>query len=267
MNIKSILIFLGINLSTIIITLIHLCVINSNIFHYIFIVLRNYLTTYFLDYFNQKREKILYNNIRDVPVEQYIGEFKIKLIIASFIELITTNLILSIFNFSPIFNIINYVAFFGISFLFEIIFDFFHYWTHKIIHKIPWLYKITHKIHHKHNYPISITTFYQDPIDLLITNSLPQIITITILHLCGIYFNLTTFLLITTFKVFVEIFGHSGMKFNGSSFIQFVWLPRLLGIELTTRDHDFHHYNSKYNFSKRFKLWDIVFGTYKNKTN
>lgn len=265
MNIKSIFIFIGINIVSLIVTLLHLYSLNNIILHFIFIILRNYLTAYLLDYFNSHRKKILYRNKRADPHEEYTGEFLIKLISTSLIELFTTLFILYLFDFSSPFNLINYLLFFLTSFLFEIIFDFFHYWTHKIIHNMPWLYKLTHKVHHKHIYPKSITAFHQDPIDLLITNSFPQIITLYILQLFGISFSLFSFLLIITFKVFVEVFGHSGMKFRGSSFIQLIWLPKLFGIELKTEDHDLHHNNPKYNFSKRFKLWDIIFGTYKQK--
>jgi sterol desaturase/sphingolipid hydroxylase (fatty acid hydroxylase superfamily) len=37
----------------------------------------------------------------------------------------------------------------------------------------------------------------------------------------------------------------------------------MFGFALVTADHDLHHTQSKYNYSKRFILWDRVFGTYK----
>ena len=56
--------------------------------------------------------------------------------------------------------------------------------------------------------------------------------------------------------------GHCGCHSDATSFPQCVWLPRLLGIALTTRDHDAHHTRPKAcNFAKRFTLWDRAFGT------
>ena len=67
------------------------------------------------------------------------------------------------------------------------------------------------------------------------------------------------------YKSFVEIAGHSGKYVNGSSFPLCIYLPRLFGIELYTCDHHLHHATYFCNYSKRFKLWDRVFGTFKQK--
>lgn len=65
------------------------------------------------------------------------------------------------------------------------------------------------------------------------------------------------------FKSFVEISGHSGKKiFPSGSFSQFIWLPKMFDITLYTEDHNLHHDKSDCNFSKRFSIWDKLFGTY-----
>ena len=71
------------------------------------------------------------------------------------------------------------------------------------------------------------------------------------------------FKLIMTYKSFIEISGHSGKNPNGSSFVQFFWLPKIFGIELHTKDHDIHHILNNCNYSKRFSFWDKIFNTYK----
>jgi len=43
--------------------------------------------------------------------------------------------------------------------IFEIVFDFFHYWTHRTLHTYGWLYRNVHKHHHVHTAPSSIHTF------------------------------------------------------------------------------------------------------------
>jgi sterol desaturase/sphingolipid hydroxylase (fatty acid hydroxylase superfamily) len=73
------------------------------------------------------------------------------------------------------------------------------------------------------------------------------------------------YILISIYKTAVEIAGHTGKKsYPTSSFPQFPWITKSLNIELYTEDHDSHHRFFKYNYSKRFSLWDKVFGTYKN---
>ena len=143
-------------------------------------------------------------------------------------------------------------------FLFEIILDFFHYSLHRFMHK-HW-YRF-HKIHHRFTHPVVLNTYCHHPIDLVLLESLPTIITLRIFS--GI-FSCFQLKLLLVYKSFIEISGHSGKHIAPSScFPLCVWLPRMLGIHLYTEDHDIHHNLSTINFSKRFSLWDRVFGTYR----
>jgi sterol desaturase/sphingolipid hydroxylase (fatty acid hydroxylase superfamily) len=65
------------------------------------------------------------------------------------------------------------------------------------------------------------------------------------------------------YKTFIEVSGHLGKSIKGGSFSQFVWLPKWLDIQMHSDDHYEHHVHSTCNFSKRFTLWDKIFGTYK----
>ena len=126
-----------------------------------------------------------------------------------------------------------------------------------------YIYKFLHKKHHTFKHPIAIITFYQDPIDLIITNSIPTIISLLLFP----YISYLQFNYITIYKIFTEICGHSGKKsYPTSSFLQFMWLPKFLKIELYTEDHDLHHSLNNCNYSKRFSLWDKIFNTYKTNT-
>lgn len=46
------------------------------------------------------------------------------------------------------------------------------------------------------------------------------------------------------------------------SFPQMPLVDYLTDICMSVHCHDFHHTKGGVNFSKRFKIWDVVFGTY-----
>lgn len=69
--------------------------------------------------------------------------------------------------------------------------------------------------------------------------------------------------LMLVYKTFIEVSGHTGKQVKSSSFPLCIWLPRIFGIELYTEQHHLHHLNSNCNYSKRFSLWDKMFGTYR----
>lgn len=149
------------------------------------------------------------------------------------------------------------VFFIPYSLVFEICFDFFHYWTHRLFHNIPYLYKKIHYIHHSSEELNIYTTFQHHVLDVLFTNVMPVMV-ITILLQPTIFFLNIWFV----YKIIEEMFGHMNISSRASCFTQCIWLPRLLGIELYIDDHTTHHRVSKKNFGKRFSLWDKVFGTF-----
>jgi sterol desaturase/sphingolipid hydroxylase (fatty acid hydroxylase superfamily) len=148
------------------------------------------------------------------------------------------------------------VFFIPYSFLFEVIFDFFHYSTHRLSHKIPFLYNAFHSYHHRHVYPTVLTTFEHKYGDLFLTNMLPVILTTLLLQPSQYFLSIWI-----GYKVLEEMYGHIGIPKHASSFPQCMWLPRLLGVELYSSQHALHHLKPSVNYSKRFILWDKVFGT------
>lgn len=208
---------------------------------------------------------LIYNKdigLRKPPNELYYKEFQIFLLSSTIIETLTSHIIQNYFLTNSHISITDLITFIPISFCFEVMFDFLHYTAHRLLHN-KYLYKYLHKTHHKFIYPTSILTFYQHPVDVIISNSLPTIYSIyttSLLFTGGI--SLFQFKLINVYKTFIEISGHTGKLHNSSSFSQFFWLPKLFGIELSTRDHDLHHTKNNCNYAKRFSLWDKIFGTY-----
>ena len=160
-----------------------------------------------------------------------------------------------------------YGTFIAVSFTVEIIFDFFHYWSHRLLHEKTFLYRSLHSLHHHNSNPTVFHTFNDSILGTICTNTVPHLLALSILKLLigrPIYNVEHCFLIV--YKTFVEVSGHTGKALGkASSFPQFKWLPVYFGIELYTSDHHLHHRNSKKNFSKRFSLWDKVFGTYLSK--
>ena len=71
---------------------------------------------------------------------------------------------------------------------------------------------------------------------------------------------------VTVYITYQEIAGHMGKRlYPTSSFVQCIWIPRFLGIELyVEEDHDLHLAKFVVNYSKRFNLFDRLFGTYES---
>ena len=225
------------------------------------ILLKNYLFIDFIEY-NLENKLSVDNIVRVIPQEQFYKEFDLYVISTSLMECFSVLLVkLYLIKNVPENLIQDIILFIPYSFCFEILFDLFHYITHYISHS-RYIYKYIHKFHHYHKYPIPILTFYHHPLDVFLTNTVPIFLSIQCLSLIWSSPSLFTLKLLMAYKTFTEISGHTGKEPNGSSFVQFFWLPRLLNIELHTRDHDLHHTLNNCNYSKRFSLWDKLFGTF-----
>jgi sterol desaturase/sphingolipid hydroxylase (fatty acid hydroxylase superfamily) len=126
------------------------------------------------------------------------------------------------------------------------------------MHSYPFLYQTIHKQHHDEHALINeYTTFNHSIPDLLISNVLPMLATFYLVRVSQF-----TAILLFWYKTTIEISGHTG-KDVSSSFIQCIYLPKLFKIELYSKNHLYHHVNTTKNFSKRFSIWDKIFGTFK----
>jgi sterol desaturase/sphingolipid hydroxylase (fatty acid hydroxylase superfamily) len=154
----------------------------------------------------------------------------------------------------------EYLLFIPKSFLVELMFDFGHYWTHRLAHKIKWLYRVAHATHHRDSNPSPWTTFDQSFLEVVITNMIPLLVA---LSLCP-RLSLWQFHLLLAYKTYTEVAGHCGIDSNGVSFPQCpgIFMRVFTNVCITNHEHHEHHRVLYGNFSKRFRLWDVVFGTY-----
>ena len=138
--------------------------------------------------------------------------------------------------------------------LFELILDLLHYTSHRLSHHFYYF----HKTHHHYPNPCLINTYYHHPIDLILIECVPTIICFWLIPFSPFQIEL-----VLVYKSFIEISGHNNKQVAPSScFPLCIWLPKLFGIELYTEDHNLHHSQSNCNYSKRFNLWDRLFGTF-----
>jgi sterol desaturase/sphingolipid hydroxylase (fatty acid hydroxylase superfamily) len=146
-------------------------------------------------------------------------------------------------------------------FLFELAFDFAHYWIHRLCHENKWLYQNIHKTHHTHHKLTSIQTMIMSPIEVVLVYGIPLLIGTSVVR-----FSRFEFYLECSFLSYQEFGGHLGRKMRPtSSFPQCVWIPQKLGsIELYSEDHEMHHSLLNCNYGKRFALFDNLFGTFKD---
>lgn len=224
-------------------------------------IARNYALLYMIEYGTKNKPQISDKDNTGKPEESYKNEFHVNVITSTAVESITHFFIMkyTVYPATESNIIYDMLSFIPHSFFYEIVFDFFHYLGHRMLHH-KFVYKFLHKKHHKFQHPIAITTFYQDPVDLFLTNSIPTFMAFAICPPASWF----QFHMILIYKSFIEISGHTGkLSYPTSSFPQCIWLPKYLGIELYTEDHDLHHSANNGNYAKRFSLWDKVFGTYK----
>lgn len=220
-----------------------------------------------IDIFTPKNDKII---ILPKNVNQY---FVITSIINSIFFTITkfyliNNVQLNILNY-----IFQFIIIFPIVFVFELIYDFIFYTIHYTLHKNNFLYRNIHKIHHKYHDISPYMAFYMHPLESLLSIEIPTIITIFLIN--KIY-NLNFFICVYIyfFRILLEIYGHIGesynfeIKFNLFSYLGiYYYLISKLKINIVPNDHLLHHKIIYTNYSKRFVLYDKIFGTYSNYDN
>mmetsp|Transcript_79861 Transcript_79861/g.156187 ORF Transcript_79861/g.156187 Transcript_79861/m.156187 type:complete len:283 (-) Transcript_79861:117-965(-) len=150
------------------------------------------------------------------------------------------------------------VGFVGRLLLFELAFDFVFYWTHRAVHH-PSIYNSVHKQHHAHTSDVSlISSLQMGPLDVLLTHSTPVLLALQAVP----FSHGLEFCLVKTYLLFQELYGHAGVSHKGRNFGPLPWLPTALHLDLRSEDHQHHHVNARVNFSKRFNLFDQLFGTW-----
>ena len=179
-----------------------------------------------------------YQYVQNLSKTQILSIYKKALPLVLFNVFITIPISLIISqNFYFILSPFSYYHVYHIP-LFFILIDPFFYFFHYLFHN-KYLYKF-HKIHHQITTPVSITSIYLHPIDLIFGNILPLFLPVFIIRssMPLLYFWTAFTICETTY------FAHSGIKNR-------------------CEDHDLHHKLFNCNYGSGFYLVDRLFDSYK----
>lgn len=137
--------------------------------------------------------------------------------------------------------------------IFFVLEDTWHYWTHRSMHSVPFLYKNIHKIHHQYSAPFGLAAEYASPIEVLVLGIGTVVGPIAWCAVTGQLHILTMYVWIVL-RLFQAIDAHSGYEFPWS-------LHHFLPFWAGADHHDTHHEKFIGNYSSSFRWWDYVLDT------
>jgi len=137
--------------------------------------------------------------------------------------------------------------------IFFVLEDTWHYWTHRAMHTIPFLYKNIHKIHHQYSAPFGLAAEYASPIEVMMLGLGTVGSPILWCALTGELHILTMYVWIV-FRLFQAIDAHSGYEFPWS-------LHHFLPFWAGADHHDTHHERFIGNYASSFRWWDYFLDT------
>jgi len=147
--------------------------------------------------------------------------------------------------------------------LYGIILDFWFYWYHRLMHDSETLWKY-HRTHHLTKHPNPLMSLYADSEQEIFDIAGIPLMTWGTMRLMGMPMGFYEWWVCHQYVVFSELFGHSGLRVLASPPSTLTWLLRATGTELVIEDHDLHHrkgWKRSCNYGKQTRLWDVVFGT------
>jgi sterol desaturase/sphingolipid hydroxylase (fatty acid hydroxylase superfamily) len=131
-----------------------------------------------------------------------------------------------------------------------VVYEFFHYWYHRTVHRSDVLWRLFHQMHHSSESMDAWSANYIAPWDAAMFISLATFVLGPILGL-----DPGAAAVVNLFLTFNAVFQHANIR-----------TPQWLGYIIERPEsHSAHHERGvhRYNYSD-LPLWDIVFGTFKN---
>lgn len=131
-----------------------------------------------------------------------------------------------------------------------LVYEFFHYWYHRLAHEVNWLWRAGHQMHHSAESLDAFGAYYLHPLDAAIFTSIGSLVFFPLLGL-----RVEAGVLAMLFITFNAMFQHANIR-----------TPRWLGYLIQRPEsHGIHHGAGihRYNYAD-LPLWDMVFGTFRN---
>lgn len=131
-----------------------------------------------------------------------------------------------------------------------LVYEFTHYWYHRLAHQWNWLWRAGHQIHHSAESLDAFGAFYQHPVDAAFFATIASLVFFPLLGLLP-----EAGVLSVLFLTFNAMFQHANIN-----------TPHWLGyIIQRPESHAIHHGRGihRHNYSD-LPLWDMVFGTFYN---
>ena len=128
--------------------------------------------------------------------------------------------------------------------------DAYFYWAHRLMHRLPWLWRV-HATHHRSHNPTPWTAYAFDPGEALIhALFMPAFVAIVPMHVGALF-------LFTAHMMLRNAVGHCGYELLPKG-----WADHpVLGLVTTVTHHDMHHEHAPRNFGLYFTWWDRWMGT------
>lgn len=146
---------------------------------------------------------------------------------------------------------------------YPIMIDFWFYWYHRAMHDVPWLWQF-HRTHHLTKHPNTLLSLYADGWQELFDIVVIPVLAFYSCRLFGLPMGFYESWICHEYVIFIELFGHSGLRVRGSPALSAAPLLKYFNMELVIEDHDLHHrtgWKKSHNYGKQTRFWDTIFGT------
>ncbi|MGD2128446.1 MAG: sterol desaturase family protein [Lysobacterales bacterium] len=131
-----------------------------------------------------------------------------------------------------------------------LVYEFGHYWYHRLAHSYDWLWRMGHQMHHSAESLDAYGAYWLHPLDNFMFTSISSLVFFPLLGL-----TVEAGVIATLFLTFNAMFQHASFR-----------TPHWLGYFIQRPEsHSVHHGRGihRYNYSD-LPLWDMVFGTFRN---
>jgi sterol desaturase/sphingolipid hydroxylase (fatty acid hydroxylase superfamily) len=145
----------------------------------------------------------------------------------------------------------GWIYYFIVIFVMFIIYDFYFYLTHILLHNKN-IFKLVHLVHHKSKFVSPISALSMHPIEAIL-NHLALVILFFILpiHTTHVYIWISVTIVYTTYL-------HLGVEIYSERFLN----SRIGKLLYTSTQHSKHHSEFKGNYGFYTLIWDKLFKTY-----